>query len=296
MSYQTQYPDSHEMQSYNQGGYPTLELGDFLSRVDNTRIEIRNLAADIQHIANLHQRTLSSTTTNSQAQHQLDQVLALTQQKSATIRDQIQTLKLDTESTPDSGLSNSAFRRKKGQVESLTADFKKEVHNLLTERQRYESLCRDQIARQYRIVNPNATEEEVRSAADRDLGEDGVFQTALRTNNARTGQASAVLGAVRARQNEMHKVEQSLVELGQLFQDLNTLVVQDGVVIARIEEQTAQAEDNINKGVEEIVVARDKAAHRRKLKWILFGVIVAIILIVVVAFLIWWYGFGPGKK
>jgi len=167
------------MQSHGQGAHPALELSDFLARVDSTRIEIRNLAADIQHIANLHQRALSSTSINSQAQQQLDQVVALAQQKNATIRDQIQTLKLDAESTPDSGLGNSAFRRKKGQVESLTADFKKEVRNLLQEQQRYDSLCRDQIARQYRIVNPDATEEEAQSAADRNLGEDGIFQTAV---------------------------------------------------------------------------------------------------------------------
>jgi syntaxin 1B/2/3 len=181
MSYQANYPaEGHEMQTYNQGGHSALELSDFLARVDSTRIEIRNLAADIQHIANLHHRTLSSTNSNGQAQHQLDQVLALTQQKSTTIREQIRGLKLDTESTPDSGLGNSAFQRKKRQVESLTADFRREVQNLLQERQNYESLCRDQIARQYRIVNPDATDEEVRSAADRNLQEDGIFQTAVR--------------------------------------------------------------------------------------------------------------------
>jgi syntaxin 1B/2/3 len=167
------------MQTYGQGGPSALELSDFLARVDNTRIEIRNLAADIQHISNLQQRTLSSTNPNSQAQHQLDQVLALAQQKSTTIREQIQSLKHDTENTPDSGFGNSAFRSKKGQVESLTAEFKREVQNLLRERQNYDSLCRDQIARQYRIVNPNATEEEAQSAADRNLYEDGIFQTSV---------------------------------------------------------------------------------------------------------------------
>jgi syntaxin 1B/2/3 len=128
----------------------------------------------------LHHRALSSTNPNSQAQHQLDQVLALTQQNSTTIREQIQGLKHDAESTPDSGLGNSAFQRKKRQVESLTADFKREVQTLLQERQNYDSLCRDQIARQYRIVNPSATDEEARSAADRNLQEDGIFQTAVR--------------------------------------------------------------------------------------------------------------------
>ncbi|KAK4450926.1 putative snare domain-protein [Podospora aff. communis PSN243] len=288
MSYQTNYPaEGHEMQTYSQGRHSALELSDFLARVDSTRIEIRNLAADIQHISNLHHRTLTSTDSNGQAQHQLDQVLALAQQKSTTIREQIRGLKHDAESTPDSGAGNSAFQRKKRQVESLTADFKREVQNLLQERQNYESLCRDQIARQYRIVNPDATDEEVRSAADRNFQEDGIFQTALRANNAKTGQASAVLGAVRARQNEMQKIEQSLSELAQLFQDLDTLVVQDGVVVQRIEEQTRQADEDLSKGIGEITVAQRSALHRRKLKWICFGIVVAIIVLLGLGIGLW---------
>jgi syntaxin 1B/2/3 len=109
----------------------------------------------------------------------------------------------------------------------------------------------------------------------------------LHANNAKTGQASAVLGAVRARQNEMQKVEQGLTELVRLFQDLDTLVVQDGVVVQRIEEQTRQADEDISKGIGEITVAQRSALHRRKLKWICFGIVVAIIVLLGLGIGLW---------
>ena len=192
MAYQQQnrYPggDDIEMGNYYgqqppspSHGDSALPLPEFLNRVEVTRSEIRTLAADIQQLAQLHQRALSSTGSGgaNQVQQQLNQATASAQQRNASIREQLQTLKLDAEVTPDSGVGNSTFRRKKGQVESLTADFKREVQNFLAEEQRYKGLCREQIARQYRIVNPDSTPQETQAAVDRNWGEDGVFQSAV---------------------------------------------------------------------------------------------------------------------
>jgi len=96
-----------------------------------------------------------------------------------------------------------------------------------------------------------------------------------------------VMGAVKARQNEMLKVEQSLAELARLFQDLDTLVVQDGVVMARIEEQTYQANEDLSKGNVELSDAQKKALSRRKNKWRLFWVVLVILIIIAVALVIW---------
>lgn len=68
---------------------------------------------------------------------------------------------------------------KKRQFEALNGDFKKELQNYLQEERQYRERYRDQIARQYRIVNPEASEDEVRQAADADWGSEGVFQTAV---------------------------------------------------------------------------------------------------------------------
>lgn len=169
MAYQNHYPEAHELHPQS------LPVQEFLGRVQDTRTKISTLADDIEQIANLHQRAVSSTTPNDPVHQQLEQLVSSTQQKTAAVSNVILYLKSDAEKTSET----NDFNTKKKHVESMNADFKREVQRYMSEEQRYKSLCRDQIARQYRIVNPDATEEEVRGAANRNWGDEGVFQIAV---------------------------------------------------------------------------------------------------------------------
>lgn len=161
------------MQQYGQAApAQTLSQQDFLSRVAHARNEIRSLTADIQEIAALHQRSLTSS--DGFGAQQLENVVSQTQLKTSSIRSQIQFLKQDTERTTD-----GSRNLKQNQFKSLNKDFKDEVGRYLQEEQAYRERYREQIARQYRIVNPDASEDEVRQATDADWGNEGIFQQAV---------------------------------------------------------------------------------------------------------------------
>ena len=87
-----------------------------------------------------------------------------------------------------------------------------------------------------------------------------------------------MLGNVRARHNELVKIEQSLSELAGLLQDLDTLVIQQDPVVARAEEMTEQTNVNLNKANDEVAVANKHARNRRRLKWICLFVVILIII------------------
>ncbi|EAQ85815.1 hypothetical protein CHGG_07068 [Chaetomium globosum CBS 148.51] len=177
------------------------------------------------------------------ARQQLDDLVAATQVKNTSIRSQIQQLKSDTERTTD-----STFGLKKRQFESLNSDFKDTIQKYLEEEQQYKQRFREQIARQYRIVNPEATEQEVQQAADADWGDEGIFQTALRTN--RTGHGATVLGNVRARHNDMIKIEKSILQLLELLEILSQQIIQQDPIIAEVAakaEDTTKQLDNANR-------------------------------------------------
>jgi syntaxin 1B/2/3 len=140
--------------------------------VTAVRQEIQGLTTSIQNVATLHQQALASS--DNAAQQQLDDLVAATQLKNTSIRSQIQQLKADTERTTD-----GSFGLKKRQFESLNGDFKDTIQRFLQEEQQYKERYREQISRQYRIVNPDATEAEVQQAADADWGDEGIFQTAV---------------------------------------------------------------------------------------------------------------------
>jgi syntaxin 1B/2/3 len=126
---------------------------------------------------------------------------------------------------------------------------------------------KEQQARQYRIVNPEATEE--------------VFQQAL-MNADRRGQSQSTLNAVRQRHAAIQNIEQTMIELGQLFQDLDNLVLQQDVQVKQIEEKGEDVQENLIKGNEELDTGIKYARAARKKKWICLGIAVLIVLIIII--------------
>ncbi len=156
-----------------QGGPAVMTQQEYLTQVSNVRGEIRSLTTSVQSIAGLHQRALGGNDPGAAAQ--LEQLVSQTQLKNTQIRNQLRLLQNDCERTTD-----GTHALKKRQFETLNNDFKRELQGYLSEEKQYRERYREQISRQYRIVNPDATEDEVNQAADADWGSEGIFQTAVR--------------------------------------------------------------------------------------------------------------------
>ncbi|KAF2798211.1 t-SNARE [Melanomma pulvis-pyrius CBS 109.77] len=246
-----------------------LSRDDYLQRIEGTKTRINQLATSISEIASIHLRLLSSP--DNRASSQLESIVADTQVRNTQIKDEIKFLEHDAAREP-----NNTF--KKSQVEALKRSFTAQLRDFQKEEADYSKRYREAIARQYRIVNPEATEQEVSEAANADWGDEGIFQQALKSN--RSGQASSVLGAVRARHNDIQRIEQTLGELAQLFNELNEVVVQQEVPVAAIENQTVQVKDDTEGANRKLDEGIKSARRARKLKWYTLGVFVLIICII----------------
>ena len=144
---------------------------DFLSRVEAVKADIRTLTTQVGNIASMHQRTLS-TPDNTASSAQLESLITDTQVLNTSIKDQIKFLETDAARSKDNQVKNT-------QVGQLKSSFQKQLQEYRQEEASYERRYREQIARQYRIVNPEASESEVQEAANADWGNEGVFQTAV---------------------------------------------------------------------------------------------------------------------
>ena len=150
---------------------PTLLSNpDFLSRVQNVRNEIQQLSSNVSQIGSLHQRALNSTTGSQTGP--LESMLAQTQILNTRIKDQIKYLEADSAKSGHNSTKNS-------QIKTLKSSFRDQLQQFQQEESSYRKRYEDQIARQYRIINPEATDAEVREAASADWGNEGVFQTAV---------------------------------------------------------------------------------------------------------------------
>lgn len=156
-----------------QHGPNVLSNQDFLSRVEAIKADIRTLTQQIGSISTAHQRTLSSTDASSSSA--LESIITQTQILNTSIKDQIKFLETDAVRSNHNNIKDS-------QVGQLKTSFRKQLEEYRNEEASYERRYREQIARQYRIVNPEATEAEVQEASNADWGNEGVFQTAVRVS------------------------------------------------------------------------------------------------------------------
>jgi syntaxin 1B/2/3 len=154
-------------------GPAILTNPDFLERVDGVKTDLDSLTGNIASIASAHQRAIAAAP-DARATAALDNLVANTQVLNARIRDQIRFLELDAARSGGNATKNS-------QVRSLKTQFRNRLEQYQQEEVQYKKRYQEQIARQYRIVNPAASEDEVREAVTADWGDEGVFQTAVRT-------------------------------------------------------------------------------------------------------------------
>lgn len=139
-----------------------------------------------------------------------------------------------------------------------------------------------QAERQFRIVKPDATPEEIRAVVEDGSGSQQIFQQAMMQSNRR-GEARTVLNEVQTRHRELLKLEKTMAELTQLFHDMEELVIEQDQPIQQIEELVAHAQHDIEQGVghtQKAVVSAKKA--RKKKLWCLLIVILIIVILALV--------------
>lgn len=151
----------------------TLSQNDFLSRVGVLRNELATFQKNVRDISTLHARALDEAD-NGTSQHQLESLTTDTRALIQGIRDQLKFLAQDAANTRDGTKTT-----KDSQVSTIKNNFQSELHAYQEEESTFSRRYRDQIARQYRIVNPDATEDEVQRAANADWGNESVFQSAV---------------------------------------------------------------------------------------------------------------------
>jgi len=258
--------------------FGNLDFHDFLSQVTTIQNNISTLSQNVTRIAGLHNQTLQSYDTGSassaQLTSQLESLVAETSMLNNHIKDDIKFLERDSKFPGDpQGMP------KRQQVDKLKRSFDQELKNYQLMESQYRGQYRAQMERQYRIVKPDATQEEVDAAVQ--SGETQVFSQAI-LSTARSSNAQSTLGAVQARHAEIQRIEQTLVELVELFEEMAREVEAAEPVIAKVEEHVEQTHEDLVKGNVELVVAKKHAWNTRRNKWICLGIFLVIIAIIAI--------------
>jgi syntaxin 1B/2/3 len=169
----------YEMGNLNgaQPGYAAPQgdnLQDFFDEVEQIRGGIERVNANIATIESLHQRSLNDIDENSQqnTQHRLEALVSETSSLNNSLASRIKVLK-----------GKASRDESKGpQVGVLDRNFKDTLRKYQMVEKNFADRTREQMARQFRIVRPDATEEEVRQACEDSQGQQIFSQAVSRSN------------------------------------------------------------------------------------------------------------------
>ncbi|GBB87552.1 hypothetical protein RclHR1_01400005 [Rhizophagus clarus] len=141
---------------------------------------------------------------------------------------------------------------------------------------------KERLSRQYKIVNPDAKDEEIEEYL-RNPTDQPVFLTSRKS----ILDSTHVLEEVNKRHHDIKKIEQTISELVVLFEEIQLQVELQDEIIVTITDEVKNVEAVTREAKDEIVEAEKIAKSSRKLKWlcalftlIIFGIIILIVVLI----------------
>jgi len=247
----------------------------FYSEISSLQDSIRAFNDNVTRIGDLHSRSLNNMNESAAQRNasQLDELVEDTGALSASLKRRIKALERQGGSGRDGQI-------RKQQTALVKSKFVEAIQNYQTVEQQYRTKYKQRMERQFKIVKPDATPEEVRAIVDDEQGGQ-IFSQALMNSN-RYGESRAAYREVQERHEDIKRIEQTLANLAQLFNDMSVLVEQQDETITAIEAQaeTVQKDTEAGLGYTEKAVISARAA--RKKRWICFFIILILLAIVAI--------------
>lgn len=240
----------------------------FYNDIDSISESIAAYEAKVRDISDAHNRSLAAVGQQDD-EKQMNRLMDEASGMSRQIRDSIKGL----ERKGGSG----GMRRQ--QIGVIKEKFKKAIQEYQTVETRYRQRTKDRLTRQYKLVKPDASDQEVQEYVNDDQG-GGVFQQALMSSNKE--QHRAAYREVQKRHQDIQRIEQTLTELAQLFNDMSILVEQQDETLTAIEANATNVEKDTEQGLQYTETAVVSARAARKKRWICFFIILVILIIIAI--------------
>ncbi|KAG8861193.1 Plasma membrane t-SNARE, secretory vesicle fusion [Tulasnella sp. 330] len=247
----------------------------FYEEISAIQDETRAMNDNVAQISELHSRSLNNTDemATKRIEGQLESLIEDTRAMMGNLKTRIQNL----ERKPGQGRDGQIRQQQTGLVKSK---FKEAIQNYQDAEKQFRQKYKARMERQFRIVKPDATPEEIKAAVNDEQGGQ-VFAQALMNSN-RYGESKAAYQEVQERHRDIQKIERTITELAQLFNDMSMMVEQQDESLNVIQANAEKVNVDTEAGLQHTEKAVVSARAARKKRWICFGIIVVILIIVAI--------------
>ncbi|ORX63865.1 t-SNARE [Anaeromyces robustus] len=261
--------NNNNRNNYNNNIKPVTN-DDFEKKLNYLQNELDITKSDIMKIKTLGTqiRTTVNTQKTAEINSNINRLNSEVSERLRNISSQLINLSAETKKKHDKNTSIHISMQKK-----LAKDLKDTLQEFNNVKEANHKEAYQMFRRQYKIDNSFATEEEIQQAFDNDSNPYFVQKLAGSQFSKSAYKESQDINA------EMKKIERSIEELLNTFQDMQTMLATQNEVMVTIDENIDQADVAVTKGSKELTNAVELSKHSRKLKWIITGIIAAVIFI-----------------
>ncbi|KDQ60703.1 hypothetical protein JAAARDRAFT_124926 [Jaapia argillacea MUCL 33604] len=250
---------------------------DFYAEISTVQDLTRQFDTNVGKISELHSRSLNNMdeAMNQQYTTQLDELIAETRNLGNSLKQRIESLGSQAAGAQD-------VRIRKNQASRLDWKFMDALQNYQNVEKEYRSRYKQRVERQFKIVKPDATPEEVAAVVNDTSGSGNqVFAQAL-TSSTRYGESRAAYREVQERHEDILRIEQTISELAQLFSDMSILIQQQDEQIDNIQKSAIGVAADTEAAHDHTVKAVKSARGARRKRWICFWLTILILIIIAV--------------
>ncbi|KAK1232020.1 hypothetical protein PQX77_004865 [Marasmius sp. AFHP31] len=217
------------------------DMSSFYAEISSIQDSLRTFNDNVSRIGDLHSRSLNNTDDAAAQRNaaQLDELVEDTSALSATLKRRIKALEKQ-------GGAGRDGQVRKQQTALVKSKFVEAIQNYQQVEQQYRTRYKQRMERQFKIVKPDASPEEVKAVVNDESGGQ-IFQQAVLDSN-RLGASRAAYREVQERHEDIKRIERTLAELAQLFNDMSVLVAEQDETIQNIETQAATVEKDTEAG------------------------------------------------
>ncbi|GBB99286.1 hypothetical protein RclHR1_03470021 [Rhizophagus clarus] len=254
-------------------------ISGFLNETTEIEQRITDAKTNIARIQGFQGQILNSTSTSaeSSAARERENLVSNTRNLLIECKDRVKRIQYENVRVPSSD-PNFGIRQQRYEY------LRTKLSNVLEEYRQVESdfmkQTKDRMGRQYKVVNPNATQQEIDDYVSNSDSEP-IFQQAL----LKTNEAKNALAEVQKRHEDIKNIENTIAELAALFQELHLQVESQDQAIINIEQNADTVVQKTEQTTQELGKANVLAMAARKKKWICFAIFILIVIIIVVVIL-----------
>ncbi|KAG0791970.1 hypothetical protein G6F62_001461 [Rhizopus arrhizus] len=227
----------------------------FFQAVEEVKELNKNILNNISMIEDLHGSALTNITDEQAEENtfKLEKIVKQTTKLNNECKNKIKAIELSNARMP---ANSGDLPMRKTQHAALKKKFIETIQRYQDIERTYQQKYRQRVERQIRIVQPTATSDDIDRVLDSDEPPQIFAQSLMQAN--RSGQAKAVLSEVQSRHDDIKKIEKTILELHQLFVDMQMMVEQQGETLKEIEthaENTVVDLEQGNKDIEKAIVS-----------------------------------------